>query len=287
VTNKELIEKLKHIVSLPTIYYSKSGGDWSSWNGSSWNFDCVCLIKSVVFWNWKEDKTKPHGGANYNSKTDYSCDGLLNACSDISSDFKNITPGELVCMYGKSHVGIYIGNGQVIEATSKWDGKVQISNIGTDGKRSKSGSISFSYWTKHGKLPNVEYLPIETQTSEIKPSNDTTMTIIQTQMQLKHLGYYNGAIDGSFGALSKKATQSFQKDYGLQVDGDFGKYTTAKSIEVWKNIQTKLKTLGYYQGIIDGLVGNYTLSAIKEFQSKNKLLIDGICGKYTRKKLGI
>lgn len=283
MTNKELIEDLKHIVSLPTVYYS--GTNWSSWNGKSWNFDCVCLIKSIVFWNWKEDKTKPHGGCSYNSKTDYTCDGLLNACSNISNDFKNIIVGELVCMYGKNHVGVYIGDGQVIEATSNWDNKVQISNIGTDGKRSKPGSSSYSYWTKHGKLPGLVYVIDETPATKINPSNDVTMSNLQKQMQLKYLGYYTGALDGAFGPISKAATKLFQKDYGLQVDGAFGKYTINKSIEVWKNIQTKLKRLGYYSGTLDGIVGNYTISAIKNYQVKNGLLIDGICGKYTRKKL--
>ena len=51
--SKEFIDILKHIASLPTVYYS-GGNQWSTWNGSSWNFDCVVSVKSVL-WGWCED----------------------------------------------------------------------------------------------------------------------------------------------------------------------------------------------------------------------------------------
>ena len=48
------------------------------------------------------------------------------------------------------------------------------------------------------------------------------MTIKQKQHLLAYLGYYVGNIDGDWGALSKTATKSFQKDYGLTDDGVCG-----------------------------------------------------------------
>ena len=44
----EFIDILKHITTLPTIYYS-GGNKWSSWNGTKWRFDCVVSIKSVLW----------------------------------------------------------------------------------------------------------------------------------------------------------------------------------------------------------------------------------------------
>ena len=41
-----------------------------------------------------------------------------------------------------------------------------------------------------------------------------------------------------------------------------------------KQIQTKLKRWGYYNGSIDGIYGSQTLSAVKWFQSKNGLTVD-------------
>lgn len=52
-------------------------------------------------------------------------------------------------------------------------------------------------------------------------------------------------------------------------------------------IQKKLKSWGYYKGNIDGIFGSKTLSAVKNFQSKNGLKADGIVGPKTLSALGI
>ncbi|MDP4113705.1 MAG: peptidoglycan-binding domain-containing protein, partial [Bacillota bacterium] len=43
-----------------------------------------------------------------------------------------------------------------------------------------------------------------------------------------------------------------------------------------RKIQTKLYDWGYYTGDIDGLYGYLTYSAVKSFQAKNGLSVDGI-----------
>lgn len=52
-------------------------------------------------------------------------------------------------------------------------------------------------------------------------------------------------------------------------------------------IQTKLKRWGYYNGNIDGIYGSQTLAAVKYFQRKNGLTVDGIAGPATLKAMGI
>ena len=52
-------------------------------------------------------------------------------------------------------------------------------------------------------------------------------------------------------------------------------------------IQTKLKRWGYYNGSIDGIYGSQTLAAVKWFQSKNGLTVDGVAGKNTLEAMGI
>ena len=54
-----------------------------------------------------------------------------------------------------------------------------------------------------------------------------------------------------------------------------------------RQIQTKLKRWGYYSGNIDGIYGSQTLSAVKWFQSKNGLTVDGIAGPKTLAAMGI
>lgn len=52
-------------------------------------------------------------------------------------------------------------------------------------------------------------------------------------------------------------------------------------------IQTKLKRWGYYKGNIDGIYGTQTLNAVKYFQRKNGLAVDGIAGPATLRAMGI
>lgn len=54
-----------------------------------------------------------------------------------------------------------------------------------------------------------------------------------------------------------------------------------------KQIQTKLKTWGYYKGNVDGIYGSKTVAAVKSFQKKNGLSVDGIVGTKTLAALGI
>ena len=52
-------------------------------------------------------------------------------------------------------------------------------------------------------------------------------------------------------------------------------------------IQTKLKRWGYYSGSVDGIYGSQTVAAVKKFQKKNGLTVDGIAGKNTLAAMGI
>ena len=52
-------------------------------------------------------------------------------------------------------------------------------------------------------------------------------------------------------------------------------------------IQRKLKNWGYYNGAIDGKYGYQTYRAVRWFQAKNGLKVDGIAGKQTLAAMGI
>lgn len=52
-------------------------------------------------------------------------------------------------------------------------------------------------------------------------------------------------------------------------------------------IQSRLSAWGYYTGDIDGLYGYLTYSAVKSFQTKNGLTVDGIAGPETLAALGL
>ena len=52
-----------------------------------------------------------------------------------------------------------------------------------------------------------------------------------------------------------------------------------------KTLQRRLKQLGYYTGSVDGDFGDATEKALRAFQDRNNLLVDGIAGKSTMAKL--
>lgn len=52
-----------------------------------------------------------------------------------------------------------------------------------------------------------------------------------------------------------------------------------------RQIQTALKSAGFYKGLVDGQMGPQTKQAIREFQKANGLKGDGIVGKRTAEKL--
>lgn len=111
------------------------------------------------------------------------------------------------------------------------------------------------------------------------------LNIKQRQLNLKtYYYYYKKAIDGIEGAGTKEAYKNFQRDNGLAVDGIYGVQTEGKIILCVKDLQNLLNKHGY-ELAVDGLVGNATLNAIRDFQSKNGLAVDGIAGTNTMNKL--
>ena len=105
----------------------------------------------------------------------------------------------------------------------------------------------------------------------------------QQNLQTYYL-FYNGKIDGIEGVNTKKAYRSFQKFVGITVDGIYGRNTNEKLVGVIKDLQGKLNSHGYNL-VVDGIAGNNTINAIKDFQKKNGLAVDGIAGTNTFKKL--
>ncbi len=124
----------------------------------------------------------------------------------------------------------------------------------------------------------------------------------QVQEKLKKWGYYDGSLDGVYGADTYKAILNFQKKNGLTVDGlvgdstkaalgiydnGYGSSTSASYSAIVEEAQRKLKEWGYYDGAIDGIYGPNTYEAVTLFQRKNGLNQDGIIGTKTRNALGI
>lgn len=150
--NYEFIDIAKRIATdIPTRYQL---GGWGQQQDGIYLFDCVCLIKSIL-WGFNFS-TGGHGGAVYlaNGVPDINANRMIEVCNNISYDFNNIEIGEILYLPG--HTGIYVGDRNVVEATAAWNDKVLFSYVGLDGSRSKDGRQVYT-WEKHGRLPYVNY----------------------------------------------------------------------------------------------------------------------------------
>lgn len=133
------------------------------------------------------------------------------------------------------------------------------------------------------------------------------------QRLLKDLGYYTGAVDGIFGSNTRTAVQNFQRKNGLGVDGIAGKNTfrillSGEAVgpsgsggsggsghlpadrsylqfgdenEQVLAMQIQLQALGYYSGPLSGYFGTQTRTAVRAFQSRNSISVDGLAGRIT------
>ena len=73
----------------------------------------------------------------------------------------------------------------------------------------------------------------------------------------------------------------------LAQSADAALYKKGSQGSTVKEIQTRLKSWGYYDGVVDGIFGSRTETAVKYFQRKNGLSVDGQVGDKTLAALGI
>ena len=64
-------------------------------------------------------------------------------------------------------------------------------------------------------------------------------------------------------------------------------YKKGSTGDVVAEIQTRLKNWGYYFGVVDGVYGSKTEEAVRFFQRRNGLSVDGQVGNQTLAALGI
>ena len=107
-------------------------------------------------------------------------------------------------------------------------------------------------------LPEEPITPEEPKLEESEPTAVTVAATLrqgsqgndvkEVQRRLKNWGYYSGAVDGVFGAGTKKAVIAFQKKNGLTADGVVGK-ATYQALGI--NVSSGVLSTGGGNGISD------------------------------------
>lgn len=123
--------------------------------------------------------------------------------------------------------------------------------------------------------------------------------ISQLQNRLYELGYLatSDLITGNFGDSTEAAVLKLQEVNSLEADGMVGQKTMnllysdeikanflayGEKSEVVLAAQERLRSLGYLMTEPDGAFGDDTAAALRQFQSRNDLIVDGYLGPSTR-----
>lgn len=149
--------------------------------------------------------------------------------------------------------------------------------------------------------------------SFVQPLTPSATTVVQER--LREAGVYSGGADGVWGPESQAALDRFQQARGLPVTGSIN-LATAQALGVGmprllppatvepnpaataapsaplsqlavRNVQARLRALGFYQARPDGIWGAGTQTAIERFQRGRGLEASGQINPTTAQALGL
>ena len=188
--------------------------------------DCIGLIKGYI-WSTSETDGSPkyasNGCPDVNEEMMYNAaktKGTISSMPDI--------PG--ICVLLPGHIGVYIGNGEVIEARGHAYGVVKTKLKGrgwtkwckcpyityTEKKKvSKPATKKTSEKTKTLELPKLPVngcLKRGSKGEEVKKLQAILNRVLNAKLE----------VDGKYGPLTESAVKALQKKLGLVEDGKFG-----------------------------------------------------------------
>ena len=239
--------------------------------GSKWIGHYVADCSGLFAWAFKElGGAIAHGS---NSIFDRYCSSKGKLKDGKRTDGKPLLPGTAVFVYkaerdNRSHIGLYVGDGIVIEAAGTNDGVI-------------TSSVDHRKWAEWGELKDVEYPadqgidegvyhePIN-ETHGNRPTlrkGDNGFYVTEAQKLLMNAGYAlpRFGADGDFGSETQGAVKAFQGDHGLTADGVVG----ARSWEALLGAEPKEKRYtvtipGLDQTQAKALCNNYPGANMKE-----------------------
>ena len=187
--------------------------EWTYDGATAKVHDCVGLIKGYLWCDDSQDTTPV-----YNAAQDKSANAMYTACK-TKGEMATMpdVPGILVFLPG--HVGVYIGDGEVIEARSRRYGVYKT-------------KLAERPWKTWGYCPYVAYETAKTVAVELPvlKKGAKGASVKAMQMLLIGNGFSMGeyGADGSFGGATDTALRKYQNSNDLSADGSCGRRTWEK-----------------------------------------------------------
>lgn len=181
--------------------------------------DCIGLIKGYYWY----DDVRGKGVYGLDGRPDTSANGMFNKAKEFGPiDTMPDIPGLLVRYDG--HIGVYIGNGYVVEARGFAYGIVKT-------------RLKDRNWTHWMKCPYIEYdTDIQDAPEDSTPMLDMGsegVSVVKAQERLVYHGMKlpRFGVDGKFGGEMLVAVKMFQALKQLEIDGIIGPITWAALLD--------------------------------------------------------
>lgn len=226
--------------------------------GSKWIGHTVTDCSGLFTWAFRE-----LGGYMYHgSDTMYNryCVAHGTLSKGKRTDGQTLKPGTAVFCYNaakkrRSHVGLYIGDGHVIEASGTINGVI-MTKI-TNSKWVEWGELKGVMFDASGgdSVPNNQYDSLPTLR---KGSRGEAVQLLQTKLMASGYSVGDSGADGIFGKATQSAVVKFQMDNCLAMDGIVGPRT-------WEALYAAEVAEKTYTATIQGLTKDQVTALLKAY----------------------
>lgn len=122
--------------------------------------DCIGLIKAYLWWDGKKINYQAHTDINANKMYELATrKGAIHTLPEIQG----------LCLWKKGHIGVYVGNGWVIEAHGTSSGVIKTPLTGR-------GATPWTHWLA---CPYIDYAETEQKQETQSPQSDDFDTALQ------------------------------------------------------------------------------------------------------------
>jgi peptidoglycan hydrolase-like protein with peptidoglycan-binding domain len=173
----------------------------------------------------------------------------------------------------------------------------------TDGPSSAEPTPTTTPTNAPSAKPTPKPSPTETKAAAMMEKGDKGTKVRELQHRLRQLDWFAGNITGAYGASTVKGVKGFQERRDYPKTGEVDKTTWNKLVSMTRkptddemhnrlvpgpaileqgdsgdkvrDLQARLKQIGWFSGNVTGSYGSVTVSAVKGFQGKRAIPVTG------------